>query len=177
MSENDVVNALFLTLFLGLVWGYFFQFFLSKLIVNLSVWKMHRRAKAEYKTLMKNKEEMLARGELHEWIKIPTYNGHVLACKKTGWCPELKDFFRMGYINRLLMHREIEERQNKEWEAWKEVQYKKIAESFAIPEEQIKGIVKSGFEMKKEFVLDLQKRQEIEAEKQIEETRRRIAKK
>lgn len=52
-------------------------------------------------------EKFKADGGLHDWIKIavsPTEEVYV--CKHTGWCPSLKGFYPMEYVETIIKQRE-----------------------------------------------------------------------
>lgn len=103
----------------------------------LSVVKKRIEHNKRYKAMMKEVDEMKARGEFHEWIKVPfTDTENVYVCKKTGYCPSKGGFFDMMYVSSFL--EKIKEKEN--YEAFKSEQLSKIAAQFDLKLEEISSL-------------------------------------
>ena len=73
----------------------------------------------EFKRRMKEKDEMIANGDFHEWVEVlkgGPGGEMVRVCKKTGWCPSVDGFVSKEYINRYLLLKADKEEYIKYWD-------------------------------------------------------------
>ena len=101
----------------------------------------------EFKRRMKNKNDMQAKGDGHEWINIPYGTEEVMVCKKTGWSPTLNAFLSMEYVNMWLKRQERE----KEYQAYREEKMILLAEKHGINKEKMEEIAEGIFAIKQSF--------------------------
>lgn len=122
-----------------------------------------RKYQLEYRRKLKEKEEMLNRGENHEWVTIKDATAEVMVCKKTGWVPHNKIFLPIPMIKSYLKQAEIKER----FEAKKEVEIERLADEYCITASDVKDIHEKILKLKKDFYLNYAKEQIEEMKKAV----------
>lgn len=172
MSVGELTTIAILIAFMA---GLATQFVSKQIVFWFRYIKWNIKNNKEFNKKKKEVEDMKANGDMHEWINLPTMQGNKLVCKKTGWCPELEGFIPMHFIQRHLMNVEIQKQTEEKYEKFKESKIKEVSDQYNLDESLIHGIMDKAFEIKKEFHTKLIEEQQADMEKQIEETRRRIA--
>ena len=110
----------------------------------------------QVKAKMKAKEDMLERGEKHDWIKIPLGTKEYLFCRKTGWSPDLNGFLDMNFIKK--HDRKIKEEEG--YQAFRNERVKRMAEERGVSLDDMEEIVEQVFSIKKDFaILRIEKKQ------------------
>lgn len=119
-------------------------------------------------------QNMKDKGEVHEWINLPTIRGQKLVCKKTGWCPELEGFISKTAIDRHLTNTKRQEETEKEYQIFRDNRVTELSIYYNLDEETVSGIMSEAFKARQEFFVDKIKEEQELMEKQIEETRRQL---
>lgn len=88
------------------VTGFLTVFAVDKLLIVYYNFKQNRLKNKEFKRRTKEMEEMLSRGEVHEWVELYIGDTAVLICRKTGWCPTIKGFFNVKDVEYSLKEKE-----------------------------------------------------------------------
>jgi hypothetical protein len=122
-----------------------------------------RKNDADFKAKMKAKEEMQAKGEVHDWIKIPYGHGQVLVCKKIGYCPAINGFLRMSYVNEWVRRKKLDE----EYNAFKKIRVEILAEDYEMYTEHMDELIEKIFLIKQDFHVEKMKESVSEMKKVI----------
>ncbi len=131
---------------------------ISRLCIRI-IMKSLRNIKAinannkEFRSKVKAKEEMQAKGEYHEWIRIPYGTEERLVCKKTGWCPTINGFLAMGYVNSWVERLGME----KEYNKYSDARVKLLAEDYEMPTQWMEDLIEKVFKIKKDFHVEKMK--------------------
>jgi hypothetical protein len=145
---------------------FFFVLFILNILVfllALNIFTILKRTYAMYKInnkyvnikseYQKRVADMKASGEMHEWITInkTTVNGNkdFIVCKKTGWCPEINDFFLLDYIKQEVARQETQ----KKYDEFKQSELSLLAEKYSLTLEDMEVISEKVFDIKKQFFL------------------------
>lgn len=94
-------------------------------------------------------DEMKSKGEFHEWQELPTPEGNLLVCVKTGWCPSANGFIDIERINSYLTSQKIQ----KEYKAYRDERVRLLAEKYNYPILTMEQLVEDIFSIKKDFHL------------------------
>jgi len=110
------------------------------------VWKNNKQVKAEHK----KREAMLASGEVHEWIKVVHGTREVLACRKTGWCPDLEVYFTLEYV------KEWQDRlvTNEALARYRDRKIESLAEEYNMTVSKFEELMEKIFSIKKDFFVE-----------------------
>jgi len=81
-----------------------------KLLQSIKYYIFIYTTNREFDKKMNNLEKMKEKGELHDWVEVNFTDGTVLMCKKTGWCPSLKAFYKIKDIEYLISKQKINEK-------------------------------------------------------------------
>lgn len=101
-----------------------------------------------FKKKQKEREEMLANGELHEWVSYPvSAMKEVNVCRKTGWCPEYKAFFDTREID----HNEKLKELKVEYESYKDDKIAQLANKYNLSFMEAKEFFTTCYQIKKDF--------------------------
>ena len=92
-------------------------------------------------------EKMKADGELHDWINIPTHEGEVHVCKKTGWCPKMNGFIPLDIIKRY----EVQRQSEIDYKAYRDAKVEELAIKQGLTIEEMEVLVETIFDMKKQY--------------------------
>lgn len=114
----------------------FLMVFLKAKSIFKNVMKVMSHNK-KYKIMMKEVEDMKARGEFHDWVNIPiTETENAYVCRKTGYCPSMGGFFDLKYIEKFIKLKEEKD----EYDYFKSEEMAKIAMSFGLSLEEVYSI-------------------------------------
>lgn len=135
--------------------------FLKRTILSINSLMAKRRYKLEYDRKLKEKDEMISRGELHEWVTIKDHTMEVMVCKKTGWVPDKKIFLPLPMVKSYLAQDNVK----KDYEAAKQKEIEKLSLKLNLPVDVIDRVYASLLEHKKDFYVSFMKQQNQEAVK------------
>lgn len=125
-------------------------FFAKQVYFSIKIWSLINKTNKSFSQKEKDREEMLARGELHEWVEVMTMYGPTRVCKKTGYMPEHKGYLSKKALKSSLLAIERDER-------YKEYRNKKVsglAEKHNMSVESMELLVEEIFDIKKQFNLN-----------------------
>lgn len=142
----------------ALVYGLFYIFLIlsiNAIYRTIDFIYATRAFKKKYKKYVDRHNALKEMGEPHEWVRIQTKDirlGNVerLVCKKTGWCPEIKDYFTDEYVKAELKRQEIREMHDQE----RDLLIGSMAARFNMKKEQIEDIVRELAEFKQKFYVE-----------------------
>lgn len=120
------------------------SFFIIKGYIQL--FKMNKM----FKQKQKEREAMLDKGEVHEWVNIPYGFKEVRVCKKTGWCPELNGYLPTNIVKSQLKLQDIK----KGFDQHKKKQIQKWAKEFNVSVEKMEELVENVYGLKKTYYTD-----------------------
>lgn len=142
-TQDMIISAILLT-GAGLVLAVYFYNLTIRSIRKYSALMQNQK---KYEEKMKEKEEMQARGEYHEWVTIPIGAQEVMVCKKTGYCPSRNSFFDVKGVQRIVAEQELAKR----YEVHREEKIKLLASMYGLSIEDLENLADELFTMKKDF--------------------------
>ena len=98
----------------------------------------------------KQRDEMLARGEIHEWMKVVYGFDEVLVCKKTGWCPTLEVYFTIEFMR----EQESRIKTSEELKQYTEQKMNELAQRYGTSPSTMDQIADDIYSIKKNFFLE-----------------------
>lgn len=145
--------ALILGLMIGLS-----LFFASRVWFTLKACYYMYKIDKLYRKKKKEREAMLDKGEVHEWVTIPYGMQEVMVCKKTGWCPSLNGFIPMNLVGSQLKLQDIK----KGFDEFKNQKLIEWAKEFNVTTERMQEFVESVYNLKKQYYTDYMEKQIID---------------
>lgn len=143
-SEQQLFTTV---LILGLLLGLFGLAVLKNLKKTWAEVQAIRENNKKFRAKQEEVKKMKEKGDLHEWITVPSINGEIMVCKKTGWSPTLNGFIPMDLLNDHLFKIQIE----KEYKEYRNKRVSKLAAELGFTETKMEDVVEKIFSMKKDF--------------------------
>ena len=143
---NDATILTTILLF-GLVIGLAINWLVGNIITQVENIKAIMTNNKLFKSKQAAMEKMKAEGGMHEWVQVPTMQGMLLACKKTGWCPTLQGFLQLSHINSYLEAKKAEE----EYKIFRDIRVGELADKHNMSFFDMEKLVEQIFSIKKDF--------------------------
>lgn len=141
MNNMYVVIVLFSVLVGLLSVGAFLS--IEKLVLGYRRYKYLKESKAKYDRLQKAKDDMIARGETHEWVEFTYMNGQrIMVCKKSGWSPTLNGFLDLKVVGQYLQAENEVKRITKEYEDFLSEKLVSLSKQYDIEVSVLRKILK-----------------------------------
>ncbi len=102
----NIIICCLCTFLMGIIGPSMFLKLLQSIKYYIFIYTTNR----EFDKKMNNLEKMKEKGELHDWVELNFTDGTILMCKKTGWCPSLKTFYKIKDIEYLISKQKINEK-------------------------------------------------------------------
>ena len=136
-----------------LLMGYFLGYTSNKIVDNIYMLmykiRLMRETNAAFKIKQAEVTKMKAAGDFHEWQEIPTMQGSMMVCKKTGWCPSLNGFIERSRIESYLNDLKREE----EYKDYRANRVQQLCQALNMSTQQVEKVVEDVFSIKKDFHL------------------------
>jgi hypothetical protein len=146
MSEESLLTTILL---IGIGLGLAVKFLLNNIAYHWANIKAIWRNNAEFAKKQAEVEKMKANGDFHEWVSIPSVNGTMLVCKKTGYTPSLNGFVPVEMIASYLERVKREE----EYKEFRNARVAALAQELNFDLPKMERIVEQIFSMKKDFTV------------------------
>ncbi len=144
MSNEQILTTILL---MGVVFGLLGKFFFDRLVDSVNQVKEIMENNRKFKAKMAEMDRMKAAGEFHEWVDVPSSQGTMLVCKKTGWAPSLKGFVPLSAINAYLEQLQAE----KDYKEYRAARVQLLAHELQLTVPMMETVVEKVFSMKKDF--------------------------
>jgi len=147
-------------LFLLIVGAVCYYEFIIKYLIGVTLkdfkkLKVLLNARARYKKKLKNLNDMKKRGEFHKWIDLRVNGKTYLVCEKTGWCPEIKGFFDIKYIQEQTSYDKKRKKIEDQLSSYKKEKMKDMIKRYNLSFNDLNNIVDEVLKIEEEFIYNI----------------------
>lgn len=152
---TEFVSVLIMFAVGTVMYGFMFYFLFATIkSFKKKLWeiKVAKQYRDHCNFYINRRKEMLERGEQHEWVNIKSAvdpSKEMMICKKTGWCPEIKDYFSDEWVRKQIKKQELAE----QYKMYRDIEVGTLAVRYKLDLETMEKIVEDVFNIKKSFHL------------------------